>query len=62
MYYQLIQLTNEERIAVAKRVADKAAGRVPVVAGGEYDHMSQCSIHVDLLQQHLKEAWRIRLS
>ena len=28
------QLTNEERVAIAKRVSDKAAGRVPVVAGG----------------------------
>ena len=34
--YQYIptQLTNEERVAIAKRVSDKAAGRVPVVAGG----------------------------
>jgi len=32
---KLFQLTNEERIAIAKHVAEKAAGRVPVVAGGE---------------------------
>ena len=32
--YTPTQLTNEERVAIAKRVSDKAAGRVPVVAGG----------------------------
>ena len=29
-----LQLTNEERVEIAKRVVQKAAGRVPVVAGG----------------------------
>ena len=29
-----MQLSNEERLAIAQRVAKKAAGRVPVVAGG----------------------------
>ena len=33
-WYTPTQLTNEERVAIAKRVSDKAAGRVPVVAGG----------------------------
>ena len=33
-WYMPTQLTNEERVAIAKRVSDKAAGRVPVVAGG----------------------------
>ena len=31
----MFQLTNEERLAIARRVVEKAAGRVPVVAGGE---------------------------
>ena len=29
-----MQLSNEERLKIAQRVVDKAAGRVPVVAGG----------------------------
>ena len=32
--YTPTQLTNEERVAIVKRVSDKAADRVPVVAGG----------------------------
>ena len=28
------QLSNDERLAIAKRVSEKVAGRVPVVAGG----------------------------
>lgn len=35
-----LQLTNEERVAIAKRVSDKAAGRVPVVAGSQCDHVT----------------------
>ena len=30
----VMQLSNEERLAIAQRVARTAAGRVPVVAGG----------------------------
>ena len=30
-----MQLTNQERVDIAKRVVKKSAGRVPVVAGGE---------------------------
>jgi len=31
---EMFQLSNEERLAIARRVVEKAAGRVPVVAGG----------------------------
>ena len=31
---EMYQLSNEERLAIARRVVEKAAGRVPVVAGG----------------------------
>ena len=34
LVYMPISLTDEERVAIAKRVSDKAAGRVPIVAGG----------------------------
>ena len=30
-------MTNEERIAIAKRVVEKAGGRVPVVAGATFE-------------------------
>ena len=33
----MFQLTNEERLAIARRVVEKAAGRVPVVAGGDFN-------------------------
>ena len=56
MLYQFLQLTNEERIAISKRVAEKAAGRVPVVAGGECGHVTSVVFMVTFLQQHLKEA------
>ncbi|XP_064392522.1 4-hydroxy-tetrahydrodipicolinate synthase-like [Halichondria panicea] len=34
---EMFQLSNEERVAIAKRVAEKAAGRVPVVAGATFE-------------------------
>ena len=43
----IFQLTNEERISIAKRVAEKAAGRVPVVAGGECSYISYYCIHAN---------------
>jgi 4-hydroxy-tetrahydrodipicolinate synthase len=33
----MFQLTNEERLAIARRVVSKAAGRVPVVAGATFE-------------------------
>lgn len=54
---EMYQLTNEERVAIAKRVSDKAAGRVPVVAGATFEGgleqqaelMNKMSRHVDAL-------------
>ncbi|XP_011404617.2 PREDICTED: uncharacterized protein LOC105313135 isoform X1 [Amphimedon queenslandica] len=34
---EMFQLTNKERIEIAQRVVDKAAGRVPVVAGATFE-------------------------
>lgn len=34
---EMFQLTNQERIDIAQRVVKKAAGRVPVVAGGTFE-------------------------
>ena len=31
------QLSNEERVEIARHVAEKADGRIPVVAGGTYE-------------------------
>ena len=31
------QLTNEERVAIARRVVEKAGGRVPVVVGATFE-------------------------
>ena len=33
----LVQLTNEERVAVARRVVDRCGGRVPVVVGATFE-------------------------
>ena len=32
-----MQLTNEERVAVARRVVDRCGGRVPVVVGATFE-------------------------
>lgn len=32
-----MQLTNEERVAIARRVKDKVKGRVPVVVGATFE-------------------------
>lgn len=32
-----LQLTNEERVAIARRVVDKSGGRVPVVVGATFE-------------------------
>ena len=32
-----LQLSNEERVKIAKRVVEKAGGRVPVVAGATFE-------------------------
>ena len=46
----MFQLTNEERLAIARRVMEKAAGRVPVVAGGECNLMDSCRLRMWLVQ------------
>ena len=33
----MLQLTNEERVAIARRVVDKSGGRVPVVVGATFE-------------------------
>ena len=38
------QLSPEERLTLAKRVVDKAAGRVSIVASGWITHLSSCHI------------------
>ena len=37
LYFSHLQLTNEERIAIARRVVDKSGGRVPVVVGATFE-------------------------
>ena len=39
LYYfpSFLQLTNEERVAIARRVVDKSGGRVPVVVGATFE-------------------------
>ena len=37
LYFLHLQLTNEERIAIARRVVDKSGGRVPVVVGATFE-------------------------
>ena len=46
----MFQLTNEERLAIARRVVEKAAGRVPVVAGGECHLRDSCRLRMWLVR------------
>ena len=46
----MFQLSNEERLAIARRVVEKAAGRVPVVAGGECSLRDSCRLRMWLVQ------------
>ena len=46
----MFQLSNEERLAIARRVVEKAAGRVPVVAGGECILRDSCKLRMWLVQ------------
>ena len=46
----MFQLTNEERLAIARRVVEKAAGRVPVVAGGECHLSDSCRLRMWLVR------------
>ena len=46
----MFQLSNEERLAIARRVVEKAAGRVPVVAGGECNLRDSCKLRMWLVQ------------
>ena len=43
-----MQLSNEERVAIARQVAKRAAGRVPVVAGGGHQVEEECASAVVL--------------
>lgn len=47
---EMFQLSNEERVGIARRVVERAAGRVPVVAGGTFEGgvMVQASLMNDL--------------
>lgn len=59
LVHVILQLSNDERVAIARQVAQRAAGRVPVVAGGwctlvslNVQHLS-VTVLVIYTQQHL---------